>query len=236
MSVRWLMSSSRGFTLTISADLFRPNLRTIADAAGYDGVSEATITVATGVIIAGASAGTWPAGKLTLVNNGVIGGEPNGGTALNVTSQIKITNNGMIVGGGGYGGHGEGATYYQGSGGGSTFSAEGGEGGAGAGYFWNSTTQKINLATYQPGTNGQYRVYGGAVSGGQTPGWIQAGNGGSGGALGEIGGGGSPHIAGGDCTLQSTFGRSSGQVAGYYVLGNSNVTWLVTGTRSGNVG
>ncbi len=236
MTARWLMSSSRGFNLTISADQYRPNLRTLANAAGYDGVSDATITVATGVIIAGASTGTWPAGKLTLVNNGVIGGEPNSGTALNVTSQIKIINNGTMVGGGGGGGNGEGATYYQGTGGGATFSAEGGVGGSGAGYFWNSTTQKINLATTQPGTNGQYRVYGGAVGGGQTPGWIQAGNGGSGGSLGTIGNGGSPHIAGGDCTLQSTFGRSSGGDAGYYVLGNVNVTWLVTGTRSGRVG
>ncbi|MGP2408027.1 hypothetical protein ACTUM1_15930, partial [Listeria monocytogenes] len=71
-------------------------------------------------------------GKLTLVNNGVIGGEPNSGTALNVTSQIKIINNGTMVGGGGGGGNGEGATYYQGTGGGATFSAEGVQGGAGA--------------------------------------------------------------------------------------------------------
>ncbi len=235
MMARWLMSSGRGFNLVISADLYRPNLRSIADAAGYDGVSEAIITVATGVVIAGAATGTWPAGRFALVNNGMIGGEPNGGTALNVTSQIKITNNGTMAGGGGYGGSGEGATYYQGSGGGPTFSAEGGQGGAGAGYFWNATTQKLNLASYQAGTNGQYKMYGGAVSGGQKPGWIQAGNGGSGGALGEIGGGGSPHIAGGDCTLQSTFGRSSGGEAGCYVLGNANVTWLATGTRWGRV-
>ena len=43
---------------------------------------------------------------------------------------------------------------------------------------------KLNLASYQAGTNGQYKMYGGAV-GGQKPGWIQAGNGGSGGALGK---------------------------------------------------
>ena len=229
-----MASGAQGFSLIISADAFRPNLRALANAAGYNGLSPIQITVASGVVIANCATGSFGAGLLTLINRGVIGGE-SGGVGLTVTSAIKVYNYGSISSGGGNGGSGEGATYYQGTGGGSTVTATGGDGGIGAGYAWNASTSKCVLQNYGAGTPGQYRVYGGAVSGGQQPVWIQAGAGGDGGAVGQAGGGGYQHTSGGSGTLQSVFGRSSGTAAGYAVLGNTNVTWLATGTITGPV-
>ena len=110
-----------GFAFTISTNQTNANLATLATAAGWDGASALTATIASGVYISSNSTGTpaltvngsFPQG-VTLINGGYIvgmggaGGNSNqydpassgsaGGLALSVSSAISITNNGTIGG------------------------------------------------------------------------------------------------------------------------------------------
>lgn len=180
---------------------------------------------------------------ITLVNAsaGLIGGVYNGGTAIKTRAHIKIDNAGSINGGGGRGGSG-GSTVVQ-------FQAPtyipavgrgyGGAGGDGQGFGESNLTiyaRSLGAAGTSTGV-----IYGSRSGGGFGGGaeWAQA-----------YGGGGGP---GGDWGLSGNFGGfsrvsgvggyvsggvnpgPSGQRAGYYIDGNSYVTWINTGTRLGGV-
>ena len=101
-----------------------------------------------------------------------------------------------------------------------TIGGNGGNGGNGRGY---------NQAPSNAPTLGQ--------PGGPTVGNNGAGNGGVGGNGGEWGQSGSPGTQG---TTSSTGvagpNEGSGRLAGYYIFGNSNVTWINLGTVAGRVG
>ena len=232
------------FKVTIAGDQTDLNLRTYAVASGWAGASQLRVTVNGGVYIKASStgavamtvSGSFPAGLL-LTNNGTIlgyggaggnggNGDPPtkpgsagsaGGTGLSVSSAIKITNNGTVAGGGGGGGGGAGlnAGDWYGGGGGGGGASYGSYGAAGQGS--GPGTGKAS-----PGTTG------GLTTGGSGGGIAPGGAGGAGGAGGNLGANGTA----GSNTSQASGGSGGG--AGYYVVGSSNVTWLVTGTRLGN--
>lgn len=147
----------------------------------------------------------------------------NGGPSLLIQYSTTISNYGTIAGGGGGGGGGGGdydscgkngccRTFCGGGGGGGAGSivGPGGYGGAGNG-----------------GASGSLTNGGAGGPSGGSDGCGFAGAGGNGGNLGSPGNGGG---SGGP-----TPGGGPGGAAGYYVTGNSNVIWSVTGTRLGQV-
>ena len=161
-----------------------------------------------------------------------------GGLALSVSSAVTFTNNGTIAGGGGGGGGGCAAfeTAIPGAGG----------GGGQSSYSTNSVGGRIGLVGVTPaaystaGTNGTYSAAGTGGTGGYIGGyccgayfWQQAGSAGNGGTWANSGG------AGGQ--MSSSYGTSyyqspgSGGSAGGAVTGNSNITWISTGTRYGSI-
>lgn len=131
-----LRGKSAVFQLTISTNQVDANLRSLAIAAGWNGVFPLQATINSGVWISGSTAGnstaaltingSFPNG-VTLINNGTIagvggaggkGGDATqnaltssavgtaGGRALLVSVPVTIQNNGTIAGGGGGGGGG----------------------------------------------------------------------------------------------------------------------------------
>ena len=145
-----------------------------------------------------------------------------GGNAILANSPVSINNSGSIYAGGGGGGRGGlgglggGTTNtggsYQGTPGGT-----GGIGGRGIGY--NQALSSGNSG--QPGSDIENRGTGGAGGLGGTGGnWGTSGDVGQIGANGTVSNGLSGYLAG-----------SSGN----YIVGNSNVTWITTGTRAGGV-
>lgn len=142
------------FSFTISTNQQEVNLRTLALAAGWNGVSSVQATVNSGVYIWSNNTGTaaltingsWPNG-VTLINNGFIigrggnGGDFNisgsgsnstpGGPAISLGVNVAITNNSYIAGGGGGGANTNVSGGGGGAGGGSGGSGNSGAGGAG---------------------------------------------------------------------------------------------------------
>ncbi len=214
-----LGSGGSVFAFNITSDQLNANLRSLAVAAGWDTTSPVAATLKAGVKCHSTSSGgvgltvngSFPGGVSLLVEaTGMIYGgygyagdstgsvsNPGGpgGTALNVSVPITITNNGTIAGGGGGGG-------------------AGGCGSGGSGFF--------------AGGNGGTGAYGavGATAGYPAP-FPPNSNaaGGNGGALGTAG------VAG----QNDYFNGGAGGAAGKSVNGNSNITWLNTGTRTGPI-
>lgn len=256
--------------LVIAANTYDYNIRTAAIAAGWNQVTplKATVVVNSGVYVGASSTGTYaistgtsyPVGSvLTLINNGYIlgaggyggsnsnyntypGSGGNGGTALNASTPINITNNGVIGGGGGGGGGASGVQgsversggYWMGdqwiSAGYMTVQPNGGSGGGGQGYQggsggWNGAGGDGPQGA--AGGNGTVSSFGAGGAGGDAGGGYYGGTGGNGGTLGSAGYGG---------TGGWTGPYSSGGAGGYCTSGNANITWSVTGTRYGTLG
>ena len=221
----------------VSADTANLNLRTLANANGYAGLPQQTVTVhidagvnvyATGTSVAALIRGSWPVGaKPVLINNGVVSGAGGaggagatgaggaGGAALDASSgPIEIVNlSGVLRGGGGGGG---------GGGNGDAAGAGGGGGGqgfnnapGGAGYPVGPSFTGGAGSSAGPGAGGagaSVDVYSPPV-GEDPPTYLYTsvgGTGGSGGAWGTSGSGGA-------------------------VIGNANVTWTSVGTRIGPI-
>lgn len=231
--------------ITIAASTSNYNLFTAAGSPA-DPV-DVVVTISAGVTISSASTasyafdtGIFPAGSnLTLTNNGIIvgrggnggngGGSPSplptaggaGGPALRAQSLVSITNNNRIAGGGGGGGGGMNGSY------------PGDGGGGGIGVSAGGAPQNISGS---PGFAGTLTAAGG---GGNTGGWspsigwdangnaIADSNGGNGGGYGAAGGHG--------CDAAFVGPGGLGGAAGAAVVGNSNITWLATGTRNGPI-
>ena len=230
-----------------------------AKAAGYvAGISDITLTINSGVYVSSNNTSvpaldvdtSWAAGDtITINNNGFIigmggaggagqsvskgsriGGSAGaaGGLALRAQRAVSVNNAGTIGGGGGGGGGGgaSASTYsgkeittfgYAGGGGGGGRSnpasnASGGSGGTASGHSGGNSNGSAGGA--------------GTVS---SPGGGGAGGGsGSGGAGGAGGGWGAPGATGGQ-------GGFSGGSAGAVVSGDTNITWITTGTRFGAI-
>lgn len=217
------------------------NMRTAAIAAGWDQVSPLAmrVTVNSGVSIVTASTDTaafdtgsgFPAGsQLILVNNGGIigmggaggdgsGGGVNGkpgGPALRAQYPITITNGGHISGGGGGGGccvHDNYGDIYQ-------RQAAGGNGGSSSGSWSSGGSGTWPGASGQPEFSGAWNDYNMHPSTDGTNLW-----GGGGGYWGS---------AGGDA-FGGNVSNGVGGTPGAAVIGNSNITWLATGTRRGPI-
>ena len=251
------------FRLAISSNQTDLNLNSFLISSGWNGAAEVIVTINSGVYISSTStanaaltiSGSFPSG-VSVTNNGTIvgmggaggasqgcgppltnmnnnPGQPGGagGLALSVSSAISITNNGTIAGGGGGGGGGGvcGNVLIQGGGGGggqssfSTNSAGGGMGPRTAG----SSGSNGNAGTYSAaGTGGapgpNYTCCGVTYYGGA------GGNGGSWGASGSTGSNGWSYV-------NAPSNPGSGGSAGGAVTGNSNITWVATGTRYGSI-
>ena len=236
------------FSFTISSNQTNANLRTLAVNAGWNQSSKVIATIGSGVYISSNSTGTpgltvngsFPGG-VDLINNGFIIGmggaggaggafSPSygqqgagGGLALSVSVAVTVTNNGTIGGGGG-GGGGGGVfaflnvftftyTYFGGGGGG------GGRTGA---------TNSSGGAGGNPGTN-PGPAGGAGTSGGGGAGGDAVNDGGAGGNWGSAGSAGA-----GTASASSGVGAAGG-AAGAAISGNSNITYVATGTRLGAI-
>ena len=254
ISVSNFYGTKREFAFTITTSYTTTqDLRTLAIAAGWDEAAPVVATIASGVTIQGAAGagainsngtnnvpgsdgstgltitGSFPAG-VSLINNGTVyggggGGGGGGGTggggsggaggaALLVSVPVIITNN-SVFGGGGGGGAGNnawgsgGIVRSGGGGGGGAIYGEGGDGG-----IW-------------PGINGGAGGNGTETTGGAGGSSDQNLNvGGAGGARGEAGVRPNDVVNGG---LSAGLGGAGGAA----VSGNSNVTWVATGTLYG---
>ena len=225
-------NSVRQFAFTISSNLTTPqNLRTLAIAAGWDGV--APVVATNSAIISSNTTGSpaltvdgsFPAG-VTLLNTGTIvgmGGAGNGGVggiALTASVAISINNSGTVAGGGGGGGYGTpGGT-------GGNLGGYGGGGGGRSG-LTNSSGGAGQGGVVFPGSaggSGTFSAVGAAGGAGYPPYGGRGGVGGDWGSTGETG------INGTDPVWNSP---QAGGAGGAAVSGNSNVTWVATGTRYG---
>jgi hypothetical protein len=256
---------SAAFKTSINTNKTNLDLRTFALAAGWDASLPVEITINSGVIISGNTQanstaaltidGAWPGG-VTLINNGIIQGRGGdggaggdgqldlnldppvengfpgsaGGRALSVLVPVNIENNGSIRGGGG-GGGGSGA-YFSGGNFKDLFTISGSGGGGGQSSLVNSLGGAAGPRgggnddavgnDGSPGTIANLGAGGDAVqANGDT-----SSAGGSGGSFGAAGQPGVSNI--------STTGGPGG-AAGQAVSGNSNITWLNTGTRLGPI-
>ena len=231
------------FTPTISADTSDYNLKAAAIAAGWDQVTPllATVTVDAGIVLsATATSGygfdtgaTFPAGTvLTLICQGYIcgmggaggsGGDNGsgkgivglpGGAALRAQYAIAVdATGGVIAGGGGGGGRGTGS------------SAAGGGGRSG-----RTNSSGANAGTFSSGGDGASGGGGAGGSGGTTS---VGGDGAS--AAGYEGGGGGGGWGASGGSGDNTVPTSAGGAGGAAVVGNSNITWINTGTRYGAI-
>lgn len=205
------------------------NLRTAAVAAGWDQAMavEGVIPSGTYVNTAGLTIdGSFPGGvKLSIQTGAGIGGQGGahavqgigaqngnngnaGALALAVSVAVTIDNLGTIAGGGGGGGSGSGALNPD------LGVLQGGRGGAGA-------TLPGSAEPQSPGDTGYGGCYAGQGAAGGSPG--VAGNNGN---------------AGGSVSWDLWPGGYSGGAAGAAgacVTGNSNITWINTGTRLGSI-
>ena len=237
------------FAFTISTNTTNGNLRTLAVNAGWNATSKVVATIGSGIVVSSNSTGTpgltingsFPNGVqlnntgfiIGMGGNGGRGGNSytgpiagaagaGGGLALLVSVPVTINNTGTIGGGGGGGGGGgptntgggeQPVDYYAGGGGG------GGRSGS-----TNSSGGAPNNAFSFPAGSGGAGTFSAAGGGGGGASGI-GGNGGSGGTWGSAG-------AAGDT---GGFGGGAGGGAGGAISGNSNITYIATGTRLGGI-
>ena len=248
------------YNLTIPSNTNNYVLYTEAKAAGYNGYSLCTVnlTINTGVIV-GSSSSYLPALDLRGFPSGVVinitvgagayivgaggkggnGGDSgwsmgsdgkfnrpgspgdDGGDAIWASSYVTIVNNGTIAGGGGGGGGGAGVHAYGpgGGGGGGGAGLVAGSGGLAAGYLYGTNGSSGTFLLGGHGGPGTSAVNGEDI--------LYSGDGGNGGDLGQ------PGASGGDSSWNDYSYTGAGGAAGNYIVGNSYVNWIATGTRLG---
>ena len=243
-----LSGKSNQFAFTISSNQTNANLRTLALNAGWPGTAKVVATIGSGVQITSNSTGTpaltvngsFPNGVElintgTVVGRGGIGGSggwgPNetlsttsgsgggsGGLGLSVSVALTLNNGSGTISGGGGGGGGGGlnsdndALQY------------GGGGGGGGGGFGSGGPRGRSASLGQQGNVGSA---GGLLSGGAggATTYVYANNGGTGGSNAANGNSGSP----------GGYGAGGGGSGGGAITGNSNITYISTGTRYGSI-
>jgi len=190
-----------------------------------------TVTIVNDGLIQGAGGGGGQGGTPTFPapgNNNKPGGAGGaGGNALYVNRPVIITNNNTIAGGGGGGGGGGGRQTAPSPGPGKKGptpgqSYVGGGGGGGAGTVGGGAGGPNGGAGDTNNGGG-----GGARSTPSPLNTTSSSPGGAGGGRGAVGTAAPPAPNGGT--------GGGGGAAGYYLVGNSFVTWPATGTRQGNV-
>lgn len=250
ISMNNLRGKSNAFAFTISSNQTNANLRTLAVAAGWDQTKKVAATINSGVYISSNSTGT-PALTVTgsfpngveLINNGLIigmggsgGGQTivgfgpgvdgnAGGAALSTSVALSVNNAGTIGGGGG-GGGASGATY--------NFDVENQQGwlqgGGGGGRSSAAANSAGGASPYGTG-NGSQGTVSAAGAGGLAPAYVY----GSYGTRGVGGTGGNWGSTGSSGTMTGPWPGGVGGASGASVSGNSNITWIATGTRLGPI-
>jgi hypothetical protein len=251
------------FTYNMTAHEANFNLRTKALAAGWDGVTPllADITIQPGIYCYSTSTagyafqlgGTFPDySEIFLTNHGWIAGMAGmggagatangftsfhggvgggGGHALYASWTIKIYNYGVIAAGGGGGGGGAAANWFSSDLKTAYGGTNGGGGGGGRSGITNASGGSPNggTGTYiTPGAGGAPSV--------TTNGYGRGGYGGAGGDYGAYGStGGSVTVLVGGANPVDVKGPYAGGAPGYAVIGNSNIIWMITGTRIGAI-
>lgn len=228
-------------TITISGS-GPVNLRSLADAQGYDGQSPATITyvINAGTTITGAAnggngldTGTWPGGvaiTLTLNNAGIIRGGGGrgggvsdfsnglpgsaGGHAVMARTNLSINNTGGVIQGGGGGGGGGDMVV-------DPWTFDVANGGGGGGGFPNGSGATGGCGSSSNGANGTTSG-GGRGGSGCTSGSARGTPGANGGGAGQAGRGG--------------LGQGANGAAGSAVRKNGNSVTVTGGTVTGAVG
>lgn len=217
-------SDDTPFSLTIASGNPSPNIRQLAVAAGWNQRAKLLVNVTAarvaGLVVPSASQASFPAGvEITIGAGTTIYGD----AALSAGQPITVRNLGTLAANGGIGGNGgsmrfviDGVTY---NGSGGTF---------GFGALFNGTS----VFPAQDGENGtrSYLEYPNS--------WVEGGKGGKGGDFGQWGSAGSaptcsPDLVGHPNAVITP--PQSGGPPGYAVSGNSNITWLATGTRLGRI-
>ena len=224
---------SAEFTLNIASDIANPNIRQLALNAGWNGTSKVKVNITAQYINTLNLLAEWsfPGGlEITISSGTLVGGVRSGGTALTASIPVSIRNLGSICGGGGQGGTGETWVVYYGSWYGYGY---GGAGGQGQGFLSPNSLTVLNA---ENGGGGSFSIYQGSLFGGHSAPWARGGSGGVGGNWGTAGGGGYTDSWGGS-TDYGPYWTSAGvgSPAGNSVVGNSNITWIATGTRLGPV-
>jgi hypothetical protein len=239
-------------SLAIIANVQNYDIYTNRGGTYQPGTSDITLTVSPGVFVGSTSTSTYalsapnqfsPGDTVRIVNNGTILGAGGngaatlpssnigpgqagsaGGNALLVQRAVTVQNAGVIAGAGGGGGSGATGSVFSPrpgrQGGPFTSAYMGGTGGGGAGY--NAGAAGVDGTAVNPPRT---FTAGASQAGTLTTG----GNGGTATAPGQAGGAGGGRGATGVTT------SGSGGAAGYYVVGNANVTWQATGTQQGSV-
>lgn len=245
--MQMLMGSSAGyvFTDTISGTVTNYNLRTAALAAGWDGATPLRATV-------------------TVTSTGIVGSSSTSGYAFDTGvgfpagTELNLVNQGYIVGAGGAGGWGEGAslstngaaggpalraqaaicitnggTIGGGGGGGDTGPAASGGSGTGEDPSWFSPGPGGGGgAGFIAGAGGSGGVYAATVAPAGSTGTLTAG--GAGGpsiGFGAGGYGGALGSAGQEIANTARYPGAGGAA----VVGNANITWVSVGTRLGSL-
>jgi hypothetical protein len=231
------------FAFSIVSNQTNANLRTLAVNAGWNQTSRVVCTINSGIFISSNSTGTpaltvngsFPNG-VELINDGnIVGMGGNGGNggfgssagqagataglALSVAVGLSLRNNATIAGGGGGGGGAGGRRSFNTFTG--TFENFGGGGGGGG-----RTGASGNTSGGASGGAGGTAGGAGTVSSG--------GAGGTGNGIGPAGNGGNWGANGGS-GANSTGAGGAGGGAGGAITGNSNITYLATGTRLGAI-
>ena len=247
------------FNQTISSNTNDYNLRNAAIAAGWDQVLalDATITINAGVFVGSTSTGSagfttgssFPAGStLSIINNGYIVGRGGNAGSADPTSGSGGGGGGGVLNGsagsaGGPGAAGTNGTNTAGGSGGARQTLRlPGAGGGSANYSGSpgSTGGLALLIQYATTVTNNGTIGGGGGGGGGGSGTVRtifpggeqtlivvAGAGGNGGGLGSAGSAGETIVAGAN--------GGAGGSAGAAINGNSNITWLATGTRLGAI-
>ena len=185
---------------------------------------------------------------IRISNYGVIGGGGGGGGAGgSSTGLINWKGGGGGGGGGGAGGSGgtggtggtsantPGGQGNSGSNGSMTSGGNGGQGGRGLGSPGAQYSQagSAGANAYSYGSAGSGGPLGPASTGDNASWTTQGGGGGGGGALGSSGGSGGGGAAAGSRWYYN--GPYAGGTGGAAIAGNSNITWIATGTRAGAI-
>lgn len=256
ISLNTFYGATRQFAFSITSNQTNANLRTLAVNAGWDQSSPLVATITSGIYISANStssaaltiSGSFPGG-VQLINSGYIigaggaGGKGQlngsaggaGGTAISVSSSVSINNtSGVIGGGGGGGGGGASGLEYAFE---NYASFTGGGGGGGRSSLALNPSGGARGDVHPSASNVLYGTAGGAGSvssagsggAGGSAGSGRAGNGGAGGNWGEAGSNGGAVVS----PVPADQSATAGGAGGAAVSGNSNVTWIATGTRYG---
>lgn len=242
VSLSQFYGAVRQFAFTISTNYSTPqNLRTLALAAGWNG-SDFLLATNSAILSSNSTAtaaltinGSFPNG-VSFINNSYIlgmggrGGDTTsagsaGGPALLVASAATVTNNGTLAGGGGGGGAG---VYWAWNGYSRSMAGSGGASGLTAAAGGLNPSSGAGGSAYPSSDSNGDGIY-------ETPG--ASFNWGWGGRLSSPGGRGGNWGSAGDAggTVDGNYNYSgyAGGAGGAAVSGNSNVTWVATGTRYG---